>query len=130
MQKDSQEVSVFFRLLYHVLVFFVELLIIVLVIAGVMRLCQASYQMCYEVFGSVTVEKTPGTRVVFEVEEDDTMYQVAGRLAKEGVIANRYSFYIRTELMNPSQLRLRPGKYVLSTSMDYEKIVNELTVSE
>ena len=130
MQGNGQEVSVFFRLLYHVLVFFVELLVVVLVITGVMRLCWGSYQVCYEIFGSVAVEKPPGTRVVFEVEEDDTMYQVAGRLASEGLIANRYSFYIRTELMNPSQLRLRPGKYVLSTSMDYEKIVNELTVSE
>lgn len=130
MQEDSQEVSIFFHLLYHVLVFFVELLVVVLIITGVMRLCQGSYQMCYEIFGSVTVEKPPGTRVVFEVGKDDTMYQVAGRLAGQGLIANQYSFYIRTELMNPSQLRLRPGKYVLNTSMDYEKIVNELTVSE
>ena len=67
---------------------------------------------------------------MFQVREGDTMYQVAKRLAKEDLIVGRFSFYARTTLMEREQIRLRPGSYVLNTSMDYQEIIDRLTISD
>lgn len=130
MQGQKEENRVIFQLLYDVLVLVAEMLVILVILFGMIRCCQASYQFCYEVFGSVSVEEMPGENRDFQVRESDNMYCVAKRLSKEGLITNPYSFYGKTLLMEPSEVRLRPGTYVLNTSMDYEKIIDKLTISE
>ncbi len=126
---QEQQSSIIFQLIYHMLLFFVRILLIVLIVAGCALLCRASYRFGYEVFGSVSMEEKPGQDRQFVVEEEDTMYQVAQRLEEKKLIADRFSFYMRTEMMSSSQTKLRPGKYMLNTSMDYQDIINELTVS-
>lgn len=130
MQKREEGNQVIIHLLYHILVFVVEILFFVLIVFGVTRCCQASYQFGYEVFGSVSPDEEPGEDKAFEVQESDTMYQVAERLEDNQLIVNKYSFYIRSRLLDKNQNGLRPGSYTLNTSMDYEEIINELTMSE
>lgn len=130
MQERNQETKVIFHLLYFVLVFFARALACLLLFVLVIRGCSASYHFCYEIFGSVSVDTAPGTEKEFKVHQSDTMSQVAKRLSEKGLIAGRYTFYIRTELMNPNQVELRPGTYRLTTSMDYDAIINELTTSD
>lgn len=60
MQKYAENDQMIFRLVYHVLVFVVEMLITLLVVVGMIQCCRASYQFCYEIFGSVSVERGPG----------------------------------------------------------------------
>ncbi|MDO4166077.1 MAG: hypothetical protein Q4D32_01595 [Eubacteriales bacterium] len=107
----------------------VNLMISVLLIYGIGTACMQGYHFCYEIFGSVVVEDAPGTEQSFQVTEADTMWQVAGRLEQEHLIVNRYSFYLRTKLMDEESVMLRPGDYVLNTSMTYEEIINQLTTS-
>lgn len=130
MQGKEKGNGVVFHLFYHLLIWVIELLLLLLIFFGIIWGCQKSYQFCYEVFGSVAIEEKPGQEREFEVKQEDTMYQVAGRLRKEGLIVNQYSFYVRTIWMDENQNKLRPGIYVLNTSMDYEEIINELTMSE
>ena len=129
MQEQRNENPVALQLVYHILVWILEILLVFLVIVGIISCCRWSYRFCYEVFGSVAAEEEPGRNKDFQVNEEDTMFRVAERLRKENLIVNRYSFYVRTTLMDQSQLQLRPGNYVLNTSMDYEEIINELTIS-
>ena len=107
----------------------VSVLIAGMVIYGVFRMCEAGYGFCYEIFGPVVVDEAPGEDKGFEVFEHESMEQVAERLASEGIIANRLTFYIRTRLMDSDEINLVPGKYTLNTSMDYEEIIDILTVS-
>lgn len=130
MQEQKKENPVAIQLIYHILVWILEILLVFLVIIGIISCCQKSYHFCYEVFGSVSAAKEPGQNKDFQVNEEDTMFRVAARLREENLIVNRYSFYVRTTLMDQSQLQLRPGNYVLNTSMDYEEIINELTMSK
>ncbi|MDE6851369.1 MAG: endolytic transglycosylase MltG [Lachnospiraceae bacterium] len=107
----------------------VNLLLTILVFYGIGSACLQGYHFCYEIFGSVVVEDAPGTEQTFQVMESDTMWEVAERLEQEDLIVNRYSFYIRTKLMDPRTVELYPGEYVLNTSMTYEEIINQLTTS-
>lgn len=130
MQERGKGNKVIFRLAYNVVVLVVEILLVLLVAFGIIKCCQSSYHFCYEVFGSVSLEEEPGQNKDFQVRKSDDMYRVAKRLRKEKLIKNPYSFYARTMMMDQSQIKLRPGSYVLNTSMDYEEIINELTMSE
>jgi len=130
MQGDTENDQVIFRLVYHVLVFIVEILVTLLVVVGMIQCCQASYRFCYEIFGSIAVEEGPGSDKDFEVKKSDSVYRMAERLQEEGLIKNKYSFFIRVFLTEKNQTVFHSGKYVLNTSMDYEDIINVLTMSE
>ena len=130
MQERGKSNKVIFRLAHNVVVLVVEILLVLLVAFGVVKCCQGSYHFCYEVFGSVSLEEEPGQNKDFLVKESDDMYRVAKRLYKEKLIKNPYSFYARTIMMDQNEIKLRSGSYVLNTSMDYEEIINELTMSE
>ncbi len=45
------------------------------------------------------------------------------------MIVDKYSFYARTQLLEQDTVILRPGTYVLRTNMDYQEIIDILTVS-
>lgn len=58
------------------------------------------------------------------------MPDVAKRLEEEGIIKDRYAFYIRTRLMDEDKTILKAGVYTLNTSMDYVTIINQITFKE
>lgn len=101
-----------------------------LLLFGIVQGGKAAYRFGYEVFGPVTVQKAPGENVSFMVRKEDTMSGVARHLEDSGLILDRRSFLARTRLMDPRMIELRPGYYVLNTSMQYDEIINQLTVSE
>ena len=115
-----------FRLLLSICI---HVLITILVVYGISWLCMQGYQFCYEIFGPVVVEEAPGTEYKFEVRPTDTMWQVAENLEEQNLIVNRYSFYLRTKVMDPQSILLIPGEYALDTGMTYEDIINQLTTS-
>lgn len=108
----------------------VNTIVLFLVIFMIIHSCRACYSLCYEIYGPVVVEKSPGTDKKFSVAESDTMYKVAGNLYEEGLIVNKYSFYIRTKLMDKDEIKLKSGEYMLNTSMNYEEILDLLTQSD
>lgn len=114
----------------YILYIGINLFLFAIVFWGTHRLCSLSYHWCYEIFGAVTEEKEPGHSRIFEVNKGDNMKKVSKRLKERGIIVNEYTFLIRTKLMDQEKIILRPGKYTLNTSMNYEEIINELTFSE
>lgn len=105
-------------------------LVYALLLVGTVQLCKKGYQFCYEVFGSVSVQEAPGKEIAFQVEASDTMKSVSKKLEEKGLIVNQHSFLIRIRLMGAEKKILHPGIYLLNTSMDYEDVINQLTVSE
>lgn len=130
MEKSTRDSKFLFHLLYFLLVMFARILIYLLLAFFVIRGCTQCYHFGYEIFGSVSVDQKAGKEITFSVYKDDTMYQVANRLDKKGLIVSKYSFYLRSEWINPAQNELRPGKYRLNTTMNYDQIINQLTMSD
>ena len=104
-----------------------NILMIAIVIFGIFKLCSLSYHSCYEIFGSVSPEKSPGQNKDFEIKIKDDLFSVSNRLEKNGLIANKYTFMARVKLLDAEKIAAHPGKYTLNTSMDYEDIINRLT---
>lgn len=125
----NRHVQMMLNSLRYLLTICVNILVLILIIYGISQLCFESYRFCYEIFGTVVAEEAPGQDQTFTVAQDDTMYDVALHLEQENLIVNRYSFFLRTQLMDPDAVILRPGTYQLNTSMDYEEIINQLTTS-
>lgn len=113
----------------YLLAICINILVLVLILYGVSRVCICGYHFCYAVFGTVTVDQGKGREKVFQVETNRSMYEVADKLQKQGLIVDKYSFYARTQLLEQDTVILRPGTYVLRTNMDYQEIIDILTVS-
>ena len=113
----------------YLLAICVNILVLVLILYGVSRVCICGYHFCYAVFGTVSVDQGKGQEKVFQVETNRSMYEVADKLQKQGLIVDKYSFYARTQLLEQDTVILRPGTYVLRTNMDYQEIIDILTVS-
>ena len=83
----------------YLLAICVNILVLVLILYGVSRVCICGYHFCYAVFGTVTVDQGKGREKVFQVETNRSMYEVADKLQKQGLIVDKYSFYARTQLL-------------------------------
>lgn len=103
-----------------------NVLMIATVVFGTFKLCSLSYHSCYEIFGSVSPEKSPGQNKDFEIKIKDDLFSVSNRLEQNGLIANKYTFMACVKLMDAEKMVLRPGKYTLNTSMDYENVIDRL----
>lgn len=118
------------KLLCRGLLLLVNILVFLFIIFILFHACKAFYNLGYEIYGPVVAEKTPGTDKEFTVSKGENMYKVADSLYNRGLIANKYSFYIRTRLMDKDEIKLKPGIYTLNTSMGYEEILDILTQSD
>jgi len=100
---------------------FVTVLFYVIVILIVSNLSSTAYEFCYEIYGTVTVDKAPGRDVTIQIEDGESTMNVAKKLELNRVIVNDTTFYIRTKL---SEKTIFPGTYILNTSMSYEEILD------
>ncbi|MBO4485334.1 MAG: endolytic transglycosylase MltG [Lachnospiraceae bacterium] len=103
----------------------IDFLFYTLVILAVIRFSQYGYNFCYQLFGSVAVDKEgEGTEVEFFIQSGDSTKEVAGKLMREGLIVDNYSFYAKSLL---SKSNIQPGTYILRSDMDYETILKIIT---
>lgn len=100
----------------------------VLLICAIVILCQKSHLFFYQVFGPASLGEQ--REITFQVDETDTMKNVSERLERQGLIAGQNSFQLYIKLMNIGKRQLKPGEYQLHSGMDYEEIINRLTVSQ
>lgn len=70
----------------YLLAICVNILVLVLILYGVSRVCICGYHFCYAVFGTVTVDQGKGQEKIFQVETNRSMYEVADKLQKQGLI--------------------------------------------
>lgn len=100
---------------------FVTVLFYVIVILIVSNLSSTAYDFCYEIYGTVTVDKAPGRDVTIQIEDGESTMNVAKKLELNRIIVNDLTFYVRTKL---SEKTIFPGTYILNTSMSYEEILD------
>lgn len=100
---------------------FVTVLFYVIVVLLVSNLSSTAYDFCYEIYGTVTVDKAPGRDVTVVIEDGESTMNVAKKLELNKIIVNDTTFYLRTKL---SEKTIFPGTYILNTSMSYEEILD------
>lgn len=128
--KNVQSIKYILLIFKRSLYIVVNILVIIVTACGTFYLCRQGYNFCYGIYGPVVVEEAPGQDIVFEVRDGDNMAGVAKRLMEEGIISDKYAFYIRTKLMDTDKTILKAGVYTLNTSMDYGTIINQITFKE
>lgn len=82
-----------------------------------------AYDFSYQIFGDVAMEEAPGTTVTISIGTGETPSQVAQNLEDKKVIKSKYAFLIRYQMDKKSMV---PGEYELSTSMNYEQIIEKI----
>ena len=99
----------------------IDILFYTLVILAVIKFSQYGYNFCYQLFGSVAVDKEgEGKEVEFFIQAGDSTKEVASKLKREGIIIDRFSFYAKSLL---SKSNIQPGTYTLRSDMDYDTIL-------
>lgn len=107
-----------------------NVLFYVLAIIVVMRFGTVAYELSYQVFGNVTVQEAPGVDKVISIEHGTSSFAIAEMLEEEGIVVNKYSFFIRTKITISNSHPIMPGTYTLNTSMPYETIIETITGME
>ena len=82
------------------------------------------YSFSYQVFGSVPAAEEPGKDIDFQIAKGESTMDIANKLEFNGLIVNKYSFYVKTKLKD---YNIYPGTFILNTSMDYDDILTEIT---
>ena len=128
--KNAQRSKYILLMLKRSLYLVVNILVVIVAVYSTFYICNKAYNFCYSISGPVVREEAPGQDKVFEVRGVDNMSSVAKRLEEEGIITDRYAFYIRTKLMDTNKTILKAGVYTLNTSMDYGTIISQITFKE
>ncbi len=104
-----------------------NILMYTLIILVAIQLCTAVYDFSYQIFGRVTVDQAPGTDMAFEIDSGEGTMELATDLESKGIIADKYTFYVRAKLSTGSRKPILPGTYKLNTSMTYDDIISVIT---
>lgn len=108
---------------------FLNILFYVVLIMAVIRVSVWTYSFAYQIFGDVTVDKAPGTLATIEIKEGESTRAIADDLAKNNLIVNADSFYVRAKLTTSKKKPLLPGTYTLNSSMTYDEVLAVLTAT-
>lgn len=110
------------RAVRTMLIVLLNILLYGLIVFCGVALCHIGYQFAYRTVGDTSRDLPPGRDVVFAIEESESEYDVAKRLAQEDIIWDRYSFYLRMQLEKSDGTHIQPGSFTLNSSMTYEDI--------
>ncbi len=106
-----------------VLVVLLNLIFYGLVVFSSVQICRASYHFAYDILGDTAMEMPPGEDKMFTVTSSQDELSVAGNLEEMELVKNKYSFYLRMQLKKTETSALKPGSYLLNTSMSYDEIL-------
>ncbi len=122
-KKMIKNIALMLQIIWNVLFY-------ILVIFILIRFSATAYELSYQVFGNITVQEAPGINKVIVIEEGTSSFAIADMLEKEGLVVNKYSFFIRTKITISKKHPIMPGTYTLNTSMPYETIIEIITGME
>ena len=94
------------------------------VIFAIYKVGTTAKDFCYQVFGDYTMDAAPGINAEITIEDGASTMEVAAALEQYRLIPNRYSFYLKVQLM---RYKILAGTYILNTSMTYDEILSQIT---
>ena len=119
MAKRNSGTKVVLSLTSTILHLLLTILFYVVVVLLVVKGSQLAYQYSYQIFGSVSVSEDNGKEYSLNIREGESTMNISAKLEQNGIIVNRYTFYIRAKL---TKQNIMPGTYSVSSDMDYDDI--------
>ena len=102
----------------------VKLIVYALIILLLYEAVARGYAFGHEIFFAEAVEDAPGTDVVVQISEDETVSQAAEYLAHKGLIKSEFAFIFQSKFYDYDTVY--PGTYTLNTSMTSKEILQLL----
>lgn len=106
--------------------FVLRLAIVILVIAGIYKIGEYAYIYGYSIVSDGAMEEEPGRDISVTVSENMDAKEIARLLERKGLISDETIFRIQLKL-NKSEDKLKPGSYILNTSMTVKEIIQTLS---
>ena len=121
-KNDSTKIAIdIFSFILHLLL---NILFYAIVIFAIYKVGTTAKDFCYQVFGAYTMDEEPGLNMEITIEDGASTMEVASALEQYRLIPNRYSFYLKVQLMKH---KILAGTYVLNTAMTYDEILGQIT---
>jgi UPF0755 protein len=80
-------------------------------------------------FGGPETPKNTGEPVVFVIEPNETVSEVADRLQQEGLIDSSFTFRVRLKLLD-AEGKVQAGRYQLTPGMDLDQLIGIITTPQ
>lgn len=109
--------------------FFLRLAIVMLVAVGIYRLGGYAYAYGYSIVSDASVEPKPGRDMLVALRSDMTVKEAAQLLERRGLIQDADIFWIQLKV-NKYEDKIKPGEYVLNTSMTPKELMQALAGEE
>lgn len=122
--KKINIVRLLLRFAMTILIIGIMVVFYFVVVYGVKKAANYSYDFAYDIFGNETVDPAPGRDVKVKIVKGESSMNVASKLQDSKIIANKYSFYLKMKL---KKAEIMPGTFVLNTSMTYDQVVDTIT---
>ena len=100
-------------------------LVVLLLYEGITK----GYAFGYEIFHSTAMAEAPGIDKVVQIEDGDSLMDVAKELDSKGLIKNEYAFLIQSmfyEYGKAGEYEIIQGTFTLNNSMTAKEIIIEL----
>lgn len=110
---------------FSIVRFTINLLILYLFI----QLFLFAYRFAYQVFANEAYEPNNKATVMVTIYDDTSVMELATSLEEEGVIANRYTFFVRYRFSKYNG-QFQIGTYEVSPSMKMDEILAKLSAQE
>lgn len=124
MAANSTTVKLTMKVASFVLRLLLNIMFYILIVILTINVSKAAFDFTYQLYGPVSVEKAPGTNIIFQVNKGDSTMDVASKLELNLVIKNKYAFYLKTKLKHSV---IMPGTYKLNSSMTYDQVLSVVT---
>ena len=112
------------RLSLTILIVGINVIFYVFVFNKITELAEKSYDVTYRVFGDEPMDEFSGRDVRVTILKGESTMNIASKLEDAKLIPDKYSFYLKLKL---KEYEIRPGTFVLNTSMSYDDILSVIS---
>ncbi len=124
MSSSSTSIKITLRISSFILRFLLNVIFFVLVIAFVIYGSRKAFDFTYQLYGPVSLDEEPGRTVPIKINKGESTMDVAAKLELNRVIADKYSFYVKTKIHKKV---IMPGTYLVNSSMTYDEVLDIIT---
>jgi len=124
MVQKSDKTKIAIDVVGFILHLLLNIIFYAVVIFAIYKVGTTAKEFCYQVFGAYTMDAEPGINAEITIKDGASTMEVASALEMNRLIPNRYSFYLKVQLM---RYKILAGTYILNTSMTYDEILEQIT---
>ncbi|MBE5968531.1 MAG: hypothetical protein E7255_16515 [Lachnospiraceae bacterium] len=121
MATKSTSVKATLKITSFIIRLLMNIMFYILVAFLIATISREAFQFAYQLYGPVAMDKEPGKDIIFQIKKGESSMDIASKLERNRVIANKYSFYVKTKLQDAD---IMAGTYEINSSMTYGEILD------